>query len=600
MPNAFEQDFPTSTGVYIMRDMEKNILYIGKAKNLKVRLNQYYKEQDSRAMIPALLKKVSFIETILVDTEKEALLLENTLIKKHRPRFNVLLKDDKTFFSLKITHKHPWPALRLVRLKGKVPSDGKYFGPYAHGAAAKRTLELLRDLFPLRRCSNGELMNRSRPCLLFQMKKCIAPCVNKCTKDEYTKLVDQVESFLNGNREIIVKELQKEVQVASENLEYEKAALYVNRLESIQSTLEPQNVDKIQGGDFDVFGMYRDGDHLTVCTFIYREGKLSGSSQYKFKNVLETDEEVLERLLLQIYSGGQIDLPREILLPIPLKREKILIQILNTLYQKKIILKVPKRGGKLQSLQLAEKNAKAAFLSNENSIDRTLTSLQELLNLENYPQRIECTDNSHISGADLVSAFVVYIGGKKEISLYRKYNLKGIKHGDDYGALKEVLVRRCKRMKKDQDFPDLILIDGGKGHLKIAEGVFKDQQITAVDLVAVAKDHGRHDKGLSHETVYHEGLKCDLRHDSSEMRFIQRVRDEAHRYVIHYHRKKRISHVTESVIDKIPGIGPKKKKDLLRYFGSLKQVQMASKNEIENVTGISKSLATLIWSYFHV
>ncbi len=593
---AFEVNFPDLPGVYLMYAKGGKVLYVGKAISLKKRLGQYQRRQDQRAMIPLLLKQVESIETFVVDTEKEALLLENTLIKKHKPPFNVLLKDDKSFFCLKLNDKHKWPCLRLVRMKGKPPKDGKYFGPYAHSASAKQTLEMLRELFPLRRCSDRELINRTRPCLLHGMGRCVAPCVDKCTQDEYQSLVQQVEAFLKGKREGVLKALQQEIESASAKMEYEKAAVLVKRLRAIQDTLEKQNVEQLGRASFDVFGLYRAKDRLSICRLIFLEGRLTGSTSTLFEQVIEDDEEVLERVLLQMYSGGSQKPPQEILLPKALKRAPILQQILNHMGQTKTVLKVPQKGEKRQFLQLAMKNAEHA-LSQKAGVslsEKLLEQMREKLGLLNFPERIECFDNSHISGESFVSAMVVFITGKKSPHHYRKFTMKKSQPGDDYGALREVLERRFSKMKQEKVFPDLILIDGGKGHLSLAHEVMQEQEITGIDLVACAKEKSRHDKGMTQESIYYSGKKVLLPKDSSLLHFFQRVRDEAHRYVISFHRQKRISQVQKSLLDEIPGVGPTRKRALLRYFGSMKAIERATEQQLARVQGISAALAQQI------
>ena len=398
-------EFPTQPGVYIMKKKGGVVLYVGKAKNLRQRVKQYFVPgRDSRAMIPYLTALVEEIETILVSTEKEALLLENTLIKKYKPKYNVFLKDDKTYTALKINNKHKWPMLELVRYKGKLKADALYFGPYTSAFAARQTLDLLEKMFPMRQCSDQELARRTRPCILYDMKRCIAPCVNLCTKEEYDQLVNKVIHFLRGQDKVVVKELYDEIERASEKLEFERAATILHTLRQIEKTLQEQHVEKPLGADSDAIGIFRAGDEVTVTQVIVRHGKVEGTFNRHFSHSAEDDNELFESFLLQVYQDQEL-LPHEILLPIPLEDAETLSEILSANKKRKVQILCPQRGEKKSLVMMARMNAENALKEVKDATairEKVLLEMQDKFHLSRYPQRIECFDNSHLSGDEPV------------------------------------------------------------------------------------------------------------------------------------------------------------------------------------------------------
>jgi excinuclease ABC subunit C len=581
--------FPTDPGVYLMKDREGKILYVGKAKNLKTRIKQYFaRGRDSRIMVPVLTSQIAHIETIIVTSEKEALLLENTLIKRHQPKYNALLKDDKTFISLMINHKHKWPMIKIVRTKGKTKQDGLYFGPYTNGYAARQTWELLTRIFPLRQCSDGELLRRTRPCLLYSIKRCIAPCVDKCTKEEYDTFVNGAIQFLKGQDKEILARLKGEMNQASEALEFEKAGALLTTIHQIEDVLgSKQAVVKTKGEDCDALGIYRTADEVILMQLIFREGRLIGSEHYSFSKIAEEDDELLSSFILQHYKQKAI-LPKEILLPMSLKQSSVLEEIL----ERKTSLFHPQKGNKKALVQLAMKNAKATFAQEKDLLEireKMLLDMKETLKLTRFPERIECFDTSNISGTDLVASMVAFTHGEYDKKRKRLFNIKGVQKSDDYKALHEVLTRRLIRAKEEEDLPDLIIVDGGKGQLTVALDVFKELDIASVDLLSVVKESGRHDKGMTAERVFlpHQSEAISFPPTSPILFLLQKIRDEAHRAAIGFHRKKRSERTLTSALDAIPGIGPKKKQALLRHFGSLKQIQAASEEELKKVPGIT-------------
>lgn len=588
------ETYPLKPGVYLMKDSAGHVIYVGKAVNLRQRIRQYFAVGgDGREMIPTLVARIETIDTIVVSSEKEALLLENTLIKQHQPHFNALLKDDKSYIALKISHRQHWPMLQLARYKGKPEPDSLYFGPYTSASAARSTFDLLNRLFPLRQCTDQEFARRTRPCILYDMKRCCAPCVGKCTKEEYEGYVQRTIKFLRGQNREVLTELYGEMEKASENLEFERAAAILRNIRQIEKTLEGQKVDKLHGSDSDVLAIFRQADEVIVCQLIYRKGKLIGSKNYNFSHTVQEDAELLESFLLQHYELVSI-LPEEILLPIFLKEADLIAEVLSADKKRKVAILMPQRGEKKALVAMAYANAEAAFKQHKdlNSLrERTLLEMQEKLHLSNYPRRIECYDNSNLSGSEPVSSLVAFTEGQKDTSRYRLYKIKTTGGSDDYGAMREVLERRCKRGKDENDLPDLIIVDGGKGHLNAAIAILRELNIVTVDVIGIAKEQGRHDKGSTREQIYLPNLKDPilLRPNSPILFLLQQIRDEAHRVAIHFQRKRRSKKIIKSSLDEIPGIGPVKRKKLLTHFGSLKKIKEASILQLKEVKGLSEA-----------
>lgn len=588
------QKFPTQPGVYIMRSKTGGVLYIGKAKNLRQRVKQYFAPSgDTRTMIPFLTAKVEKIDTIIVHSEKEALLLENNLIKQHKPPYNVIFKDDKTYIALKINTKHPWPMVQLVRYTGRPKADGLYFGPYTSAFSARTTLDLLHKLFPLRQCSDQELARRKRPCILYDMKRCIAPCVNYCTKEEYFRFVNDVIRFLRGYNREVLKDLKEQMQHYSDQMEFEKAQEIYEIIRQIEKTLEQQHVDKPLGKDTDVIALYRQGEEVTLSQLLFRGGKLIGSYNYNFINMSQDDGEVYRSFLLHLSETGA-DMPHEFLLPVEIEESAVLSEILSTDQAHKVAILSPQKGAKRSLIEMAQANAESTFKREKDEqsiIENTLMQLQEKCRLTQFPKRIECFDNSNISGTNPVSVMVAYTDGRPDKNRYRKYQIKTVDTPNDYATMQEVLTRRYKRGKEENDLPDLLIIDGGKGHLNIALKVLGELNIISIDVIGVAKEGGRHDKGMTAEQVFLPNIKDPIRlnRTSPILFLLQKIRDEAHRFAITYHRKKRAKSTIKSSLDEIPGIGPVKRKTLLKHFGSLKQMLLATREELEQVKGLSQT-----------
>lgn len=596
--------FPTNPGVYLMKSQSGQILYIGKAKNLQQRVKQYFsKGGDGRYMVPFLVSKVSSIDTVVVTSEKEALLLENNLIKQHRPKYNALLKDDKSYIALKLTN-HKWPRIDMVRYRGKPKADGQYFGPYTHAGAARKTFDLLHKLFPLRQCSDQEFSKRTRPCILYDIKKCVAPCVDLCTEDEYEHLVDRTVKFLRGQDKEIIKQLYSQMDLYADNLEFEQAAEIHKTIKDLEKTIEGQRVDTPLGVDADIIGLYREGDEAVLSILFFRGGRLTGSRHYNFQTIAQDNKELLSAFLLQKYENMP-EVPHEILLPVPFIESNVIQGLLNENLPRKVYVHTPQKGEKKRLIEMACVNAESVFEKEKDADairEKTLMQLQEKLRLNRFPVRIECFDISTISGSETVASMVAFTNGEKDSARYRKFKINSIDTIDDYAAMYEALTRRFKRAQKEDDLPDLLVIDGGKGHLNVALKVFQELNVISVDVIGVAKEEGRHDRGQSLEQIFLPNVKDPIfltRH-SPILFLLQTIRDEAHRTAITYHRNRRSHSVINSVLDEIEGIGPVKRNSLLKCFGSVKKVKAATCEQLVKVLGISQKNAEKIRSFFQI
>lgn len=583
--------YPEDPGVYLMKDHAGSVLYVGKAKNLRNRLRQYFgASKDTREMVPYLTAQVVTIDTIIALTEKDALILENTLIKKYKPKYNVLLKDDKTFIGLCMT-KHQWPTLRLVRYKGLPPkNEGVYFGPYTNALAARQTYDLLSRMFPLRQCSDAELANRVRPCLLYEIKRCLAPCTELCTKTEYDLQVEAVTRLLKGKDKDVFQELHRQMFIAAENLDFEKAQELKNLIDQIQHVTEVQHINNPDAKDADALGLYREADTVMIALLMFREGKIVGSEHFSFQFIASTDAEILSSFILQQYREKA---PKEILLPTEIPEIETLQEILSE--RAKVTIAYPKKGRKQDLVEMAMRNAKALFIREQDTRslkEKTLLDLSETLQLNHFPRKIECFDTSNISGTDPVASLVTFINGELDRSRTRLFKIKTAEKADDYTAMKEVLRRHFIRAKEKNDFCDLLIVDGGKGQLGIALDVFKELDIAigVVDVIALTKEDALHTKGLTQEKIYlpnrMDPILIDLR--SPMLFFLQKIRDSAHKKAIEFHRKRRSKRTLTSELDTLPGIGPVKKRALLRHFGSVKAIKNATQEELEKIKSLNQ------------
>ncbi|MCF7806589.1 MAG: excinuclease ABC subunit UvrC [Simkaniaceae bacterium] len=585
--------FPKEPGVYLMRNKKGAVLYVGKAKNLKTRISQYFQEgRDTRQMIPYLIAQIAHIETIITLSEKEALLLENSLIKQHKPKYNVLLKDDKTYISLMINPNDQWPMLQMLRFKGKPKEKGLYFGPYTSGFAARQTYETLLRAFPLRQCSDRELKSRARPCLLYDMKRCMAPCVNLCTHEEYAELVTHIVRFLKGSDLSLVSDLEKKRKQYANALEFEKAALIHEQIKALKQVIEHHRyTTRFDIDDTDVLAIVRkEMGEACIAKILIRSGRFTDSRCFYIPSTLQTDDEVLTTFILQHYAT--LTLPPQIFTPMPLHHA--IAEILEEMGHEKPKLVTPRKGEKKNLIAMAEKNASAFLESHtkkEQEAQELLMQLQEVCQLSHFPSRIECFDTSHMSMENPVASMAVFINGKKSKNESRLYKIKHAEKSEDYYSMKETLERRLSRGKKEDHLPNLIILDGGKGQLNLAKKILSDLNIVVCDLIAFAKEEARHDKGLSAEriftTLHDNPISLPLK--SPLQFFLQNIRDDAHDMAINYYRKQKSKSLISSSLDTIEGIGPKKRALLLTHFGSVKAIQRASLEEITQVKGISQT-----------
>ncbi len=600
--------YPSSAGVYIMKDACGRVLYIGKAKNLKNRLKQYFSDHDSRATVPYLIKQVTEIETILVENEKEALILENNLIKKEKPKYNLLLKDDKTFVSLMIT-AHKWPAIKIVRIKKypqqKTSSPAHYFGPYTNAKAARHILHLILKLFPLRQCSDSEFASRKRPCLLYDIKKCLAPCTGKCSQAEYQKHIKQASELLKGHNKKLLKELKGQMQVFSQKTEYEKAQNTLDLINRIKHICEIQNVENLAFANSDAIGYFTQKNEIIIAILSYREGRLIASEHFSFSFYLKNVEETLENFILQYYLKKKP--PKTVFLPENLNNKKNIQAIISKTIKTKIKLNYPQKGLKLKAIKMANANAKSLFereKKQKSLNEKWLLNLQDILKLSHFPQSILVFDASHLSETQRVAVLITFINGTKK--LQKLFKIKTAKPGD-INALKEVIFRYFSKLSaaennqsQDQRIPNLLLLDGGKTHVTTALQVLKELKIATVDVIGLAKEQARHDKGLRKEKVFLAHAKQALLIDPSSpaLFLLQKIRDEAHRAAISFYRRLKSKSLEKSLLDDIAGIGKIKKQKLLKHFKSLNQIKKASKEELQKVAKIQKKDAEKIHNFF--
>jgi excinuclease ABC subunit C len=602
---ASTDSFPTAPGVYIMRGGDKTVLYVGKAKDLRKRVRSYFKaSQDSRYHIRFLMQKVEEIGFIVTDTEKEALILENTLIKQYHPKYNINLRDDKTYFSLKMDLNEQYPRLSIVR---KVSKDGaRYFGPYSSAAAAKDVLKQLFKVFPLRHYPLETCLQRKRPCLFYQLKQCSAPCHGLISKEAYASLVEGASLFLEGKTTHIVGIFKKRMGEAAADARYEEAARFRDLIKAIEITVERQKMVD-QGGDADAIGLFKHNDHLTITTLVIRGGTLTGSRNYSFSWEM-SDEDGLASFLNEYYSQDQL-IPATILLPITIAETAALEELLSEMSGQVVKIIVPRRGNKLDLVKLASKNAESAALESMNSdrrIQEALKILQTSLQVSRMPSRIECYDISNLQGKAAVGSRVVFRDGKPSKSEYRRYRIRMVDQADDYAMMREVLSRRFKQADHQEEYPDLIIVDGGIGQLNVLTTVLKELNVTGVATAGLAKSRVIGDMSSSHierseERIFLPGRKnpLPLRPNSAPLLLLASIRDEAHRFAVTYHKKLRQKELFSSELDSITGVGNAVKKSVLLHFGSLHQLKQASLDDFLELPGITKQKGYAIWKHFH-
>jgi excinuclease ABC subunit C len=594
---------PRSSGVYLMKDAQRKIIYVGKANDLKSRIGSYFTGKDTRPMAPFLMSRVKDIEFITTATEKEALILENNLIKQHRPRYNVILRDDKTYYHLTIDPSERFPRLQLVRKR--LNNAALYFGPYPSGLAAKETLRFVQQVFPLRSCRNRDFKLRRRPCLEHQIGRCLAPCKGLIAEDDYRKLIENTVSFLQGRRRSLITEIKAQMEEVAQNLNYEEAARLRDRISALEHALEKQNVDWAGHQDQDVLGVYVHENVYQICILFVRAGKLLGSKSFVPVKMKMELAEIISSCLTQYYDGGT-NIPDEIIIPCPLPDETVIAEWLTEKKEKKVVLTIPARGTKNALLDMAVANARSLWESGQKKEEQKTAAMkiiQEKLSLTKLPRRIECYDISNISGKHAVGSMVVLQDGEPDKSSYRRFRIKTVSESDDYAMMYEVLSRRFAH---SENLPDLVVVDGGKGQLNIALSVFKDLKVK-LDVIGLAKEERMiisssgviHKKNRKSEDRVYLPRRKDAIYLSAwpqALRMLKLVRDEAHRFALSYHHQLKQNDDLRSILDEIPDIGESRKKILLKHFGSAQQVKNATLEELQKVPGIGKELAEKIYT----
>ena len=607
---------PKEPGVYIMRDAKDTILYVGKAVNLHNRVRSYFRDHIGRG--PAIDKMVSLIarfEYIVTDSELEALVLENNLIKENSPKYNTLLKDDKTYPYIKVTLGEEYPRILFSRTMKKDRS--KYFGPYTSAAAVKDTIELLNKLYCLRTCNRSlpRDIGLERPCLNHHIKQCLAPCQGYVSKEQYREQVDQALEFLNGNYNVILKDLESKMKAAAESLDFEAAAGYRDLYNSVKSVSQKQKITDSVGEDKDVIALYQDETEAVVQVFFVRDGKLIGREHYYMTHVIENDKPgILENFVKQFYAGTPF-IPRELMLQYEIGDSELIEKWLTERKGARVYLRVPKIGSKEKLVELAAQNAKHILDQDRERLKReegrTIGAVKEIAGLLGLRgiERMEAFDISNINGFENVGSMIVFEKGKPKPSDYRKFRIKTVSGPDDYACMREVLTRRFRHgmeetkalEEKNIDrefgsftkFPDLLMMDGGRGQVNIALSVLEELDIR-IPVCGMVKDDNHRTRGL-----YFNNVELPIDTHSEGFKLITRVQDEAHRFAIEYHRSLRSKSQVKSVLDDIPGVGPARRKALMRHFKSIEEIKNASVEELAALPELNKRAAEGIYQFFH-
>ncbi len=600
----FLKTLSSQPGVYKMLDESGTVIYVGKAKNLKNRVSSYFLKNVSSPKTKVLVSKIAAMETTVTHTENEALLLENNLIKTLKPRYNVLYRDDKSYPYIYLSSQDKFPRLSVYR--GKHRAKGDYFGPYPSAAAVRETLNLMQKLFPIRQCEDNFFKNRSRPCLQYQIKRCTGPCTDMISEQDYAVDVRHAKLFLNGKSNEVIDDLVNQMEQASQAQQYEQAAILRDQIVHLRQILEKQYIHT-DAGDVDVIAVSHQDGLGCIQVITVRGGRSLGSKAFypKANNMVEegsVSQILLNTFIPQYYLSSNHAIPSEIITSEILTDTELMQQVLTEQAGFKVTIKNKVRGFRQRWMEMAQQNANQSLLQYINSKQTLLQrfdNLQTVLKLDELPTRIECFDISHSSGESTVASCVVMTPQGFSRSDYRRFNIKGITPGDDYAAMKQALMRRYQRVKKGEaKQPDILLIDGGKGQVKQAEEVMQELQITDIMLIGVTKGPGRK---ASFDTLFMANTHTQVRlpADSAAMHLTQQVRDEAHRFAISGHRAQRQKTRNTSVLESIPGLGAKRRQQVLKQFGGLQELARAGVEDIASVHGISEKLAQLIYDAFH-
>jgi excinuclease ABC subunit C len=606
MPTRFADQLkalPAKPGVYIMRNAKGDVIYVGKAASLRNRVRSYFGAPNSlEDKTRRLVSQIEDFEYIVTGSEQEALILEATLVKQYQPYYNVRLKDDKHYPYLKVDLTDPWPRVYITR---KVENDGaRYFGPYASSASVRTTLDLVNKLFPWRSCTKEITGTDARPCLDYYIKRCIAPCTSYCTKEEYDAVIKQVILFLEGRTDEVIADLTEKMHEAAERFDYESAARIRDQIEAVQRVTERQQMATTRPVEMDVFGLARQDDEACVQVFFVRGTKVVGRDHFLVKGVQdEPDEKVLASFLEQFYESA-VYIPKDILLPAASEETELIMLWLSGKKGKQVNISVPQRGERRRLVEMANENAREAlqmmrvkWLADRGKTSAALEQIRDELGLDDLPRRIECYDISNTQGTNSVASMVVFIDGHPRPQEYRRFKIKSVEGANDFASHAEVMRRRFKRAKdaagnpaaSDKDkswaqWPDLVIIDGGKGQLSAALDAMRDVGVAHIPTVGLAKEN---------EEIFVKDVSEPvlLPRNSEGLYLVQRIRDEAHRFAITFHRQVRGKQSVKSALDEIGGIGPARKKALIRKFGSVRGVREASVEEIAATQGFTAALA---------
>ena len=601
---------PGKPGVYLMHDEKDAIIYVGKAISLKNRVRQYFQSSRNKgAKIEQMVTHISRFEYIVTDSELEALVLECNLIKEHRPKYNTMLMDDKTYPFIKVTVNEPFPRVMMARRMKK--DKAKYFGPYTSAGAVKDTIELIRKLYHIRSCNRSlpKDIGKERPCLNYHIHQCYAPCQGYISREEYRKSIDEVVRFLNGNYDPILKELEEKMLDASENLEFEKAIEYRELLASVQKIAQKQKITDTAGDDRDIIAMASEGEDAVVQVFFIRGGRLIGRDHFYLK-IAENDtkSEILSSFIKQFYAGTPY-IPAELMLPEEIEDQEIIEEWLTTRREHKVRLRIPKKGTKEKLVELAQKNAQMVLKNDKERLKReegrtigAVKELEKILGLTGII-RMEAYDISNTNGFDSVGSMVVYEHGKPKRNDYHKFKIKSVQGPDDYASMNEVLTRRFEhglRERQDesetggfQAFPDLIMMDGGRGQVNIALKVLEKLNLH-IPVCGMVKDDNHRTRGL-----YFNNVELPIDRNSECFRLITRIQDEAHRFAITFHRQLRSKGQVHSILDDIPGVGPARRKDLMRSFENIEAIRNATVDDLKELPSMNEKSAQEVYKFFH-
>ena len=594
---------PKSSGIYKMVNSQEKILYVGKAKNIQNRLKSYLNPNNLSNRIKRLMSQVEKIDVVVTETEKEALLLEANLIKKIKPQYNILLRDDKSFPYILINYEHDYPQIKKHR--GKQSIKGKYFGPFATISSLDYTLKILQKVFLLRSCEDTIFENRTKPCLLYQIERCSGPCVDyTINKEDYLESVKSAEDFLSGKHSNLQEELSKKMESESNSLNFEKAASYRDKIVALTQIQSQQNINLKDIKNTDVISIARQGNKSCIQVFIYRSGQNWGNRSYFPKHSDEDQtSEILERFIVDFYT--KYSPPREVLINHALNDENLIVSSLCSIYDFKTKFNVPIKGKKLDIVKYADRNSQISlknYIAQKLSDSKNLESLRDTLGITKKIDRIEAYDNSHLFGKNAVGAMIVYTSEGFDKKSYRKFNIESnrVKLSDDYGMMRHVLSRRfsneaIKNSKKYNTLPDIIVIDGGKGHYDIARKILDENGLESISVLSIFKGEGRRE---TLDQIIYNNKKGFIEKDTSSFFFIQRLRDESHRFALGAHKAKRKRDMKSSELEAIDGLGRIKRKLLLNHFGSVPHIKNASPQDLMKVKGIHKGLAQKIYDFF--